>query len=350
MIKKSHKAGLPPGSLIHIGDKKTDQTEVTEVFFSRDKYSEQSYKDLKKIKGPIETDQMRWINVNGLHDTDLISKMGEIFNLHPLLLEDVLDTSIRPKVEEYENYLFMSLKILKVEQDENLHSVDQVSLILGRNWLITIQEKPCKIFDDLIERTRLGKGKIPDNGVDYLMFRILDTIIDNYLFIVERINDQVLSIEEEVIDNSYEDSRERILTLRKQLINFKKLVFPLRDRLGYFGKESNEFITQYCIRYFADVHENVRQILDAIESQGEMLKNVMELYQSGVANKTNQVMQLLTIVSTVFIPLTFIAGIYGMNFEHMPELAWGYGYFFTLGFMATITAGMLWYFKRKGWF
>jgi magnesium transporter len=349
MGKQSKKAGLPPGSLIHIGDQKIKKTEVTELVFSKGFFEGQTFIDYKDIEGPSESGKLRWININGLHDAELISSLGQKFSLHPLLLEDILDTTIRPKIEEYDNCLYMTMKILNVEPDESLNSVDQISFVLGHNWLITVQEKPHKLFDDLIQRMSVGKGKVPEKGVDYLLFRLLDIIVDHYVFIVERASDRVLTLEEEVIDNITEDSREKILTLKKQLINFKKLVFPLRDRFGYFGKESNEYISEYSVRYFADVHENVKQILDGIESQREMLTNVMDLYQSGVANKMNQVMQFLTIVSTVFIPLTFIAGIYGMNFINIPELNAPNGYFIVIGVMVFITGGMLWYFKRKGW-
>lgn len=349
MGKQSKKAGLPPGSLVHIGDQKIKNTEVTELVFSKGFFEGQSFVDFKKIKGPEDSEKLRWININGLHDANLISSVGETFSLHPLLLEDILDTSIRPKIEEYDNCLFMTMKILNVEPDEELNSVDQISFVLGHNWLISIQEKPHKLFDDLIQRMGTGKGKVPEKGVDYLLFRLLDIIVDHYFFIVERASDRVLDLEEEVIDNISEDAREKILNLKKQLINFKKMVSPLRDRLGYFEKDTNEYISEYSVRYFADVHENVKQILDGIESQREMLTNVMDLYQSGVANKMNQVMQFLTIVSTVFIPLTFIAGIYGMNFVNIPELNSPNGYFIVLAVMVSMTGGMLWYFKRKGW-
>jgi magnesium transporter len=349
MGKQSKKAGLPPGSLVHIGDQKIKSTEVTEFIFSKGIFEGQSFMDFEKIQSPNESKKLRWINLNGLHDEKLVSQIGKVFDLHPLLLEDILDTSIRPKVEEYDNCLFVSLKILNIEQGESLYSVDQISFMLGHNWLITVQEKPHELFDELIQRMSAGKGKVPEKGVDYLLFRLLDIIIDHYFFIVESAGEKVLNLEEEVIDEISEESRERILKLKKQLINFKKMVFPLRDLLGFFRKESNEFISEYSIRYFADVHENVKQILDGIEAQREMLTTVMDLYQSGVANKMNQVMQFLTIVSTVFIPLTFIAGIYGMNFKNMPELEWMNGYYFIIGLMVIITSGMVWYFKRKGW-
>ncbi|MGB0391632.1 MAG: magnesium/cobalt transporter CorA [Salibacteraceae bacterium] len=349
MNKQSRKAGLPPGSLVHIGDQKIKDAEVSELVFSKGFFEGQSFVHVNELQPPNSSEKLRWININGLHDSDVISTVGKKFSLHPLLLEDVLDTTIRPKIEEYDNCLFMSLKILNVKHNSELNSVDQISFILGNNWIISAQEKPHKLFDGLIQRMSAGKGKVPDKGVDYLLFRLLDIIVDHYFFIVESANDRVLALEEEIIDAISEDSREKILLLKKQLINFRKMVFPLRDRLGFFSKESNEYISEYSVRYFADVHENVKQIIDGIESQREMLTNVMDLYQSGVANKMNQVMQFLTIVSTVFIPLTFLAGIYGMNFKNMPELEWVNGYYLTLGIMVLITGGMLWYFKRKGW-
>lgn len=349
MNKQSRKAGLPPGSLIHIGDQKIKETEVSEIIFSEGFYESQSFVDFKDVKPSENSEKLKWININGLHDTGLISTIGQAFELHPLLLEDVLDTSIRPKIEEYDNCLYLTIKILNLKDDNELISVDQISFVLGKNWLISVQEKPHNLFDGLIKRMGTGKGKVPEKGVDYLLFRLLDIIVDHYFFIVETASDKVLNLEEEVLENISEDSREKILALKKQLINFKKMVNPLRDRLGFFSKESNDYISEYSLRYFADVHENVKQILEGIDSQREMLTNVMDLYQSGVANKMNQVMQFLTIVSTVFIPLTFIAGIYGMNFENMPELHSRNGYFVTLGTMGVITVSMLWYFKKKKW-
>lgn len=350
MALQSKKAGLPPGSMVHIGEQKVEDTDVRQITFSKGRYNYLGCKNLKELKAIEVTDDLRWINITGLHDPEIIAQVGQMFNLHPLLTEDIVDTSIRPKVEEYDNCLFMSVKILNLDDEKKLISVDQISFVLGNNWLITFLEKPNTLFNALIKRMELGKGKVPEKGVDYLCFRLVDIIVDHYFFVVEHVNDLVLNLEEQVIDNPNPSLRAEILNLKKQLINFNKMVYPLREKFSYFAKDSNEFISEYSIRYYEDVHENVGQIIDAISTEREMLNNVMDLYQSGVSNKMNQVMQFLTVVSTIFIPLTFIAGLYGMNFVNMPELDWKYGYFFTMGLMVLITIGMVRYFKKKDWF
>ena len=349
MALQSKKAGLPPGSLIHIGDQKVKETDLRQITFSKGNYSYQKFENIETLKSQEITDELRWINITGLHDPETIGAIGEMFDLHPLLLEDVVDTSIRPKIEEYENCMFMSAKILNLDDDKNLLSVDQISFVLGKDYLITFLEKPTKLYDGLIQRVKAGKGKVSEKGVDYLLFRLTDIIVDHYFFVVEHVNDLVLNLEEQVLENAEPRLREDILKLKKQLINFNKMVFPLRDKFAFFAKDSNEYISEYSIRYFNDVHDNVKQIIDAISTEREMLNNVMDLYQSGVSNKMNQVMQFLTVVSTIFIPLTFMAGIYGMNFKVMPELDWQYGYYITWGIMLLITLGMIRYFKKKDW-
>ena len=227
--------------------------------------------------------------------------------------------------------------------------IDQICLVLGKDWMITFQEKINPLFDGLIDRLEENKGVIRSKGLDYLLFRLLDIIVDNYFFIVENANDLILDLEEDVINNNEEEHRTEILRLKRQLINFKKMVYPLRERLSYFTKDANDYISEYSVRYFADVHENVGQIIDAIESEREMLNSVMDLYQTGVSNRMNHVMQFLTIMSSVFIPLTFIAGLYGMNFRNMPELENDNGYYITLGVMGFIMIVLVIYFKRKKW-
>ena len=220
MALQSEKAGLPPGSLLHIGEQKVKNAEIQQISFSKDTFERKAFNSLEEFQDTSGSTDLRWVNITGLHDANVISVVGDMFDLHPLLLEDVVDTSIRPKIEEYENCLFMMVKVLSVDDSKKLISVDQISFVLGKDWLITFIEKPNSLYDGLIKRMKTGKGKISEKGLDYLLFRLTDIIIDHYFFVIEHVNDLVLNLEERAIDNSTPELREEILLLKKQLINF----------------------------------------------------------------------------------------------------------------------------------
>jgi magnesium transporter len=271
--------------------------------------------------------------------------------MHKLLLEDALDTSHRPKVEEYDHHIFLTLKMISIEAVDGQEEIDeeQVSFILGSNWLVSFQEEEGDVFDALRKRMRLEGSQIRKSKMDYLFYRLVDTVVDHYFIVSEHISDEIENIEEELINGTNESIRWRIQTLRKDLIQIRKVVAPLREAVGRLSKEPDQFITKSTTRYLHDVYEHIIQLNDYIDTQRDMLSSLGDLYLSGISHKMNQIMKVLTIIATIFIPLTFIAGIYGMNFAHMPELDWEYGYAGVWILMIIVTGFMVYYFKKKDW-
>ncbi|MCB0836257.1 MAG: magnesium/cobalt transporter CorA [Bacteroidetes bacterium] len=345
----SHKAGLPPGTLMHIGKRKAEQVKISVIDYDETNYEEKICQTPKECFSYKNTKTASWINVDGLHDVDHIADIGELFSLHPLLLEDVLNTRSRPKIEEFDGYLFMSLKMLGLNKARTGIIAEQVSFVLGSGWLISFQEQEGDIFGGLRQRLKEGKGPLRQKGIDYLLYRLIDTVVDHYFWVIEYISEVSTSLEEQVLAHPDNDSLKRIQRLKKQLINLRRSVYPLREAVSLLQKEDSELISEDTNRFLRDVYEHIIQINDSIEMQRDVAASIMDLYLSGMSNKMNQVMQVLTIISTIFIPMTFIAGVYGMNFDHMPETHWKYGYFGVWGLMGVMGVTLLIYFRRKGW-
>ena len=346
--KHSKKAGLPPGALVHIGKQKSKDIKITVIDYDKDSYTEKTCKSIEESFEYRDTEKISWINIDGLHQTELIEKLGQHYDLHPLLLEDVLNTGHRPKVEEFDNYIFLTLKMLGLNKKGNSIISEQISFVLGPNWVISFQEKEGDIFDILRERIRESKGNVRFQGVDYLLYRLIDTVVDNYFIVSEFISESTEKLEEKVLLLNDRKNLLEIQHLKNELVNLRKAIAPLRESIAYLHKDIS-LISENTKRYLRDVYEHIIHVNDSIDSQRDMLAGIMELYQTGVSNKMNQVMQLLTIISTIFIPLTFIAGIYGMNFDNIPELHYKYAYFVVWVAMIIITLFMLYFFKRKKW-
>lgn len=345
----SKKAGLPPGSLIHIGQRKSDKVRISVIDYNEKDYSETICQTVEECFAYKDKTTESWINIDGLHDIETIAKIGSHFELHGLLLEDILNTRHRPKVEEFDNCLFLTLKMLGISKNGQEVITEQVSFVLGKTWLVSFQEQAGDIFDALRQRLREDTGTARKKGIDYLLYRLVDTVVDNYFFITEHFSEASTKLEERVLRSPDNQSLQEIQRLKRLLVNFRKSVAPLREAVASLEKDSSSLIEKGTRRYLRDVYEHIIQLSEAIETQRDMLAGIMDLYLSGVSNKMNQVMQVLTIIATIFIPLTFIAGIYGMNFDNMPELHWKYGYFGIWGFMIIIGAIMVIYFKRKRW-
>jgi len=287
--------------------------------------------------------------VDGLHETDKIAALGKHFDLHPLLIEDVLNTRHRPKAEEYDEYLFLTLKMLDIKEEDKTIISEQVSFVLGKNWVISFQEKKGDVFGVLRQRLRENKGFTRQRGADYLLYRLLDMVVDNYFFVTEYLSEAAEDLEEKVLATPNTESLQEIQYLKKQLVHFRKAAKPLREAVALLIRDNNDLIEASSIPYLRDVYEHIIQVSDVVDTQREMLASIMDLYLSGVSNKMNQVMQILTTTATIFIPLTFIAGVYGMNFDNMPELHWKYGYFGIWVIMIAVIVLMVFYFKRKKW-
>ena len=337
--KISKKAGLPPGSLIHVGSKKTDSVRISVIDYNKTDLNEIDCEAIEESFPYKENEKVSWINIDGLHDTKIIKSIGDHYGLHHLIQEDILNTTHRPKMEELDNCIFLTLKMLGIGKNEKSVVSEQVSFVLGDNWLISFQEQQGDIFDNLRQRLRDNIGAIRQHGADYLLYRLIDTIF----------SEQIEVLEERVLHISTRQTLYEIQNLKKELIKFRKSTVPLREAISSLHKDESSLIKKGTIRYLRDVYEHIIQVNDSIETQRDLLASIMDLYLSGISNNMNQVMKVLTIIATIFIPLTFIAGIYGMNFDHMPELHWKYGYFGVWGLMIVIFIVMILYFKKKGW-
>jgi len=350
LIRKGlKKRGLPPGSLVYTGEKKIDNVKISVIDYDQNNIQEKEVKDIKECFPFKDKPTVTWVNIDGLHDIEVIEKIGNYFEVHPLVLEDILNTDQRPKMENFDKYFFFIVKMLYF--DEKLQEVhtEQVSLILGENFVISFQESIGDVFDSIRERIRNSKGRIRSRGTDYLIYALLDAIVDNYFIILEKIGENVESMEEDLITNPTPSTLQDIYNLKREMIYLRKSVWPLREVISGLQREESALIQESTDIYLRDLYDHTIQVIDTIETFRDMVSGMLDMYMSSVSNKMNEVMKVLTIFAAIFIPLTFVAGIYGMNFEIMPELHWQWGYLMVWIIIICVTLSMIIYFKRKKW-
>jgi magnesium transporter len=290
-----------------------------------------------------------WINIDGLHEVDSIEKLGKHFDLHPLVLEDILNTAQRPKVEVFDSYIFVVLKMLYLSEIKREIVFEQVSVVFGPNFVISFQEQKGDVFDPIRDRLENARGRIRKKGADYLAYSLLDTVVDSYFSILENVSEQIVVLEDELMDEPTPATLNRIHGLKREMIFLRKSIWPLREVLSGLQKAESRLIEKSTDIYLRDVYDHTIQVIDTAESMRDMISGMLDIYLSNVSNRMNEVMKVLTIFAAIFIPLTFLAGIYGMNFEFMPELTWRGAYFVILGVMVCIGVVMLAFFKKKKW-
>jgi magnesium transporter len=344
----SKKVGLPPGSLVYVGDKEEKRFKLTVVEYNHDTYREEELASLESCLVLADEDKVTWLDVNGLHHVQNLQKLGDCFSLHPLVLEDILNTNQRPKIEDYGDYLYLVLKILSYHEDENELNSDQLSLIIGRNFVISLHENDEAMFTSIRERLK-SRGRIRRAGADYLAYSLMDLVVDQYYVILEQLGETIEDLEEELVSHPNPQTLHQIHQLKRTMIILRRSVWPLREVLSQLERRESPLIQEGTALYFKDVYDHVIQVIDTIETFRDMLSGMLDVYLSSLSNRLNEVMKVLTIIATIFIPLTFIAGVYGMNFEHMPELKWRWGYFAILGLMAVAATVMLFFFRKKKW-
>lgn len=349
---RSRKLGLEPGTVVYVGDKATESPIKLSLFEYNDvSIQESELKQIIDCAHELEHQTVKWLNVDGVHNSQLIVEIGKKFNLHPLLLEDVSNTQQRPKLEEYDNTLFLIVKMLSYNEQEKRIEVEQVSLVLGHNFLISFQEdKEGDILDPLRERLRVGKQKIRKSGADYLLYCILDMIIDHYFVILEKLGEEMNELEESIITDTSYGLLRTIYRMKRDMISLRRNIWPMREMLSNLERSENGLLTASTNIYFRDIYDHAIQAIETIEMYRDMLSGMLDIFLSSSSNHMNGIMKVLTTISTVFIPLTFIVGVYGMNFEFMPELHWKYGYISVWVLMGLSVIAMAVYFKRKKWF
>lgn len=318
------------------------------ISYNREKYNKVESQNPDAIISSLQPDQVNWINLDGLTNVPILERLQGHFNLHALIMEDVLADQ-RPKAEEYESYLFFTLKML-YRIDGMQIDYEQISFVLGNNFLISFQEKEGDLFDGFRERIRLDLGKVRKKEGDYLLYRLIDIIVDNYYNVLDRVGDVIEEMEDNVYKNPSNEIFNNIQLLKKELIYLRKALYPLREALSKIVKGESEFIQEENLRYYADVYDHVAHLIDSLDTYKDLTSSLLDIHINAMNTKLNEVMKVLTIISTIFMPLTFIVGVYGMNFRHMPELGWPLGYYAVWLVMALIFVMMIIFFKRKKWF
>ncbi|MFC1883849.1 magnesium/cobalt transporter CorA [Thermodesulfobacteriota bacterium] len=345
--KISKMSGLAPGTLIHIGEKKIEKVRIRVIDYDENDFEEKELTSIEEIFPYKDKTTVTWLNIDGLHDVDIIQKIGEKFGFHPLVMEDVINTGQRPKTEEYDDYIFGTLKMLFHIDGESRIMHEQFSLILCENFVVTFQEKVGDVFEPIRERLRKGKGRIRRNGADYLAYALMDAVVDNYFIVLEKMGEDIESLEEELLSDPSRETLGEIHALKRELISLRKFVWPLREVIRAIETSESDIMNEKTLVYLRDVYDHVIQVNDSIETSRELVSGMLDVYLSSISNKMNEVMKVLTVVATIFIPLTFIAGIYGMNFKYMPELEWHWGYPVAIFVMFIVVAVMVLWFRRK---
>ena len=347
--KRSGKTGLPPGTLVYVGERKTETVKIRIIDYDETKIEEREVQAIEECFPFKDKPTVTWINIDGLHEIELIERLGSYFGFHPLLLEDILNTEQRPKMEDYGDHLYIVLKMLQPGKSTNMIEAEQISLICGPNFVISFQESEGDVFNYVRDRIRKSKGHIRKAGSDYLTYALVDAIVDNYFLILENAGEDIEDTEQQLTVNPSPATLQYIRALKNEMIFLRKSIWPLREVVSGLDRCESKLIADSTCVYLRDVYDHTIQIIDTVESYRDMISGMVDIYLSSVSNKMNEVMKVLTIFASIFIPLTFIAGIYGMNFEYMPELKWPWGYFALLGFMALVGISLLVYFKRKKW-
>ena len=347
--RRVKKTGLPPGTLIHVGEKRAEKVKITVIDYDELHFEEKRVERIEECYPFKDKPTVTWINVDGIHDVDVIEKLGRNYAIHPLLLEDILNTEQRPKIEDFDDYLFVVLKMLSYDDERSEIDIEQVSLVLGPNYVISFQERVGDVFDPVRERIRNAKGRIRKMGADYLAYALLDSIVDSYFIILEKIGDKIEGLEEYLISKPDAKTLQTIHILKREMISLRRSIWPLREVISGISRKESSLIKEATEIFLRDVYDHTIQVIDTIENFRDMVSGMLDIYLSSLSNRMNEVMKVLTIFASIFIPLTFVAGIYGMNFAHMPELGWKWGYFSALAVMACIGIAMLVYFKRKHW-
>lgn len=346
-MSKFHNIGAPPGTLFYNGEQTDERIRITLIEFNETEFFEQEFYDLSDCQLYVKPNLVKWINIEGVHNTALIENIGKIYNLHPLTLEDIVHIDQRPKFEDYDDYVLTIMRMITYETE--VHS-EQLSLILLPHTVISFQEPTGgDAFDIIRNRLRQAKGRVRKLNADYLFYALMDAVVDWYFSTIEKIGDKLELIEEEIMNDPKKESLQQLYELKREVIYLRKQVWPLRDLLNNMIRCENPLITDNTHVFLRDLQDHTTRIIDTVETYRDLLSGIMDVHISTNANKMNEIMKVLTVMSSIFIPVTFIAGVYGMNFENMPELKSPYGYAITWGVMLAVIFGLLVYFRRKKW-
>lgn len=344
------KSGLPPGTLIHIGERHASECKISVTQYNADTLIRQEISSISELKQLRNAELITWVNVDGLSDIHIVESIGQELNIHPLVLEDILSTHQRPKLEEYDDFLYLVIKGISLNQEKNFSlQYEQISILLLANYVVTFKEKADDTFDPINNHLQNHNGRLRQLGSDYLAYVILDTVVDEYFVVEDSLDGIIDPLEDNILFNSNKEMLQTVQQIRRGLISMKRNISPLRELLATIQRADTPLLQEKTLRYYGDVYDHVLRVTDSLESYRERISAMHDIYLSSISNKLNETMKILTIFASIFIPLTFIAGIYGMNFEYMPELKWRWGYPAVWAVFIMISAGLLILFKRKKW-
>ncbi len=344
------KSGLPPGTLIHIGEKHESKSKISVTQYNADTLIRHDISSITELKQLKSAGVITWVNVDGLSDIHIVESIGQELNIHPLVLEDILSTHQRPKLEEYEDFLYMVIKGIELNQGKNFSlQYEQISILLLANYVVTFKEKADDTFNPIYNHLQNRNGRLRQFGSDYLAYVILDTIVDEYFVVEDNLDEIIDPLEDNILFNSNKEMLQTVQQIRRGLISMKRNISPLRELLATIQRADTPLLHEKTLRYYGDVYDHVLRVTDSLESYRERISAMHDIYLSSISNKLNETMKILTIFASIFIPLTFIAGIYGMNFEYMPELKWRWAYPMIWVIFIMISIGLLLFFKRKKW-
>lgn len=347
--KKNFKVGLPPGALVFTGEKSEEDISVNVISYGEDSFNEESVQIDQLGKKLAEKKQVVWIDIVGLHDVASLETIGSLFEIHKLTLEDILNVDQRPKMEVFDHYIFAALKMIQCPTPQSAIDDEQISFVLKEGVLITFQERKGDVFQYVRKRLMDAKGSIRKRGADYLLYSLLDAVVDNYFLVMENIGERIENLESQAMNEPGNHTLNALYLQRKEMMELRRSVYPLREVIGGFDKYAEDRVSPETKPFLRDLYENTIQVIETMEVFRDMSSGVLDLYMNSLSNRMNNIMKMLTIISTIFIPLSFVAGVYGMNFDNMPELHWKYGYFYVVGGMGLVVVGMLIYFRRKDW-
>lgn len=344
-FRNSQSVFQPPGTIAYVGQERTEKVYLESIHYNKTVFR----KSEGILHEPLEKDTVNWFNVDGIHDATVLEMIGQKFDLHHLLLEDIANTTQRPKTEFYPDYIFQCIKMLHYDSTKNELLQEQVSIVLSKDAVVTFQEKTGDVFENVRDRIENSKGRIRSLKNDYLFYALIDSILDHYFIVVEKVGDYLDQLEDEIFEDPDKDSLDKAQRNKRLLLELRRAVYPLRECISRLLKENSSFINPKTHAYLHDAYDHCIQIIETVESYREINAGLKDMYLSSVSHKMNQVMQVLTVISSLFIPMTFVAGVYGMNFEHIPELTWEHGYHYFWIINISIFILLLIFFRWKKW-
>ncbi len=350
LLKKREEIGMSPDGYYFRGTKKTDKVRLRIIDYNSENVSETEHETVQELKAFNASTTTTWLNIDGLHDEQIMRDISEAFDLDSLILSDVMDTHARPKVYEYDNCLYVSVKMLQFDEEKEHFSSENLVLILKENIILSFQELEGNVFEPVRDRIRKKKKRISTSGPDYLMFSLLDVVFDNYMFVISRLGEKIAALEVRTIQTVNSSILDEINKLKREMLFLKKQIGPCREEIAMLQKLDSTFVSKKINVHLKELNDNIKQVSELLDSYREMLSDILNIYHTLVSSKLNDIMKFLTIFSVVFIPLTFIAGIYGTNFDNVPELHYKYSYHIMWGVMLVIALAMIYYFKKKKWF